>query len=221
MADSWLTNSTNFSSQFNNDTLPLTFAVTCTANVIGSLAIFANLSFLLALNYLKDKTSAFYRFLRNLSFTDLMSSLTFVIIQNWNGVDSKYFILKYLLPYAFRSIPWMFLTCYFLTLFCLTLNQYMAVCKPWQYNQILGGNCVEIGMVIVWLLSSLQIIIPLILISAIYFKKSQKMSRETIFHINAIEIQIWLGIFAFFSVLIIALNASIFSKIKQLKASLK
>ena len=129
---------------------------------IGIAAILFNLIFILALSGISDKDKPYYRFTKCLSFCDLLGSLSFILIINFpRGIvgsitHSKFAFLR-ALPYVFRSIPWMFFTGYLLTLTCLAINQYVAVCKPWRYNQLVTNKTVTCSLICVWIVSSLQV----------------------------------------------------------------
>ena len=129
---------------------------------IGIIAIAFNIIFILALAQLKDKDKPYYRFTKCLSVCDLLGSFSFIVTINFpQGIlgfitHNKFHFLN-ALPYVIRSTPWMFFTGYLLTLTCLAINQYIAICKPWRYAQLVTKRAVTWSLVFVWMISSLQV----------------------------------------------------------------
>lgn len=190
---------------------------------LGAVSIILNIIFIIGLHFQHEKTSAYNRLMKNLSVADVMAAISFLIIQMWPhgffahiGLRND-FILVQVLPYVFRSWPWMFFTTYMLTLTCLTVNQYVAVCKPWRYSELVTERRVTALIVIVWSLSSLQIIVPLIVILVLYFSHTQTAAMKALYFISKIEIQVWMAIFVFSNCLNIIVNIRIYKKIHQLK----
>ena len=190
---------------------------------LGILSIILNVVFLIGLQFQKEKASAYNRFVKTLSVADIMASFSFLLIQKWPRGFFAYiskdetFILAHVIPYVFRSWPWMFFTCYMMTLTCLTVNQYVAVCKPWRYSELVTGRRVTTSLVIVWGLSSLQILVPMTVIMILYSVRDKTAAMAALYTISKIEIQIWMAIFMFSNILNIALDVIIYKKIRQLK----
>lgn len=114
--------------------------------VIGTLSLVMNMIFLIGARQCKEYKSAFHTFIRNLCVADIIASGLFMIIQNpaalggaLGTIETTHFLMVAVLPYLFRSMPWMFFTAHLLTLLALTVNQYVAVCRPWQYTELSGG----------------------------------------------------------------------------------
>ena len=190
---------------------------------LGAVSIVLNIIFIIGLHFQQEKTSAYNRLMKYLAIADVMAAVSFLIIQNWpHGFfahigDQNAFILVQVLPYVFRSFPWMFFTTYMLTLSCLTINQYVAVCRPWRYSELVTNPRITLLLVIVWCLSSLQILIPLTVILVLYFSHTQTAAMKALYTISAIEIQVWMAIFIFSNIVNILVNMRIYRKIHQLK----
>ncbi len=102
------------------------------------------------------------------------------------------------LPYVIRSVPWMFFTAYLLTLTCLTVNQYLAVCRPWAYATLARDRRVTISMIVVWMISSLHVTIPLgIIIGLSVVPYGNKDPMPVLHKLATVEILVWMIIFAF------------------------
>ncbi len=197
--------------------------ITKSGVVLGILSIILNAIFLLLVHYLKEKSSAYHRFMKNLSFADIMASFSFLLITNWpKGFfghihGARGFILMEVLPYAFRSLPWLFFTVYLLTLSILTVNQYIAVCKPWRYSELITPRMVTMSMILIWSLSSLQILIPMAILMILYGISDKHAAMRALYAISRIEIQIWMSIFAVSVIINIIIDVIIYKKIRQLK----
>ena len=131
---------------------------------IGIISIVFNITFILALSQIHEKDKPYYRLTKCLSICDLLGSVSFILIINFpqgiiGFITQNNFRFLQALPYIFRSIPWMFFTGYLLTLTCLSINQYIAICKPWRYNQLVTRRTVTWSVVGVWIVSSLQVCI--------------------------------------------------------------
>ena len=213
--------SQNTSSTSTEETIE--YVINSIGIALGVASIVLNLIFIFGMRYLRDKPTAYHRFLKNLSFADAMASFSFLWITNcpkgfFSHIQgSQGFILVRVLPYVFRSLPWMFFTGYLLTLSCLTLNQYVAVCKPWRYSELVTNQRVTISLVIVWSLSLLQILIPVTILLILYSLTDKKAAMAALYFVSRIEIQIWMAIFALSVIANIVLDVIIYNKIRQLK----
>ncbi|ELU06231.1 hypothetical protein CAPTEDRAFT_196923 [Capitella teleta] len=192
--------------------------------VLGTSSIVLNTVFLVILRFtMKDRTSAYHRLVNNLSISDLLASLAFLVTQTWPQGPFGYiepvrdFFIVEGLPYVFRGLPWMFFTSYLLTLTCMSMNQYIAVCKPWRYASLVTGSVVKRALVTVWLVSSLQIFLPLSVLFVLNFKTNKSDAMATLFTISTIEMQVWLAIYAASTLLNIATNVVVYCKIRALK----
>lgn len=192
-------------------------------NTLGIAAILLNVVFLLAAALLQNKSTTYHRFMRNLAVADIMASLTFLLTQNWpegpfaHIKPSEDFLLVDGLPYVFRAIPWMFFTAYLLTLSALTINQYIAVCRPWKYSELVTERVVCVTMVGVWLVSSLQIMLPMAVLLALYAQRDRAQAQRTLFLVSKIEVQVWMSVFVVSTLFNIAVNVLVYRKIRQLK----
>ncbi len=170
--------------------------------IIGITAIVLNSVFLCSMSKVKKKAKPHYRFIKTLSISDLFGSLSFMITINFphgylGVIAENNFHLVRALPYVIRSVPWMFFTVYLLTLTCLTINQYVAVVKPWAYTTYTRNRRVTISLITVWLISSLHIVIPLGIIFGLSLISNGKRDPMPILHdVAAIEILIWMILFA-------------------------
>lgn len=190
--------------------------------VLGIASILLNSIFLILMRLImKERGSAYHRLVNNLSTSDLLASLAFLVTQTWPQGPFAYiellqdFFIVEGLPYVFRGLPWMFFTSYLLTLTCMSLNQYIAVCRPWSYSS-LTPSVITRALVVVWLISSLQIFIPLsVLLILSATDKSDAMM--TLYRVSIIEMQVWLAIYTTSTLLNIAVNAIVYCKIRSLK----
>ena len=139
------------------------------SNGLGVIAIILNIIFLVCMIWIPNNNSAYNRFVKNLAACDIFGSLLFLVTQNWPQGPFALIISEkghtsvwvHGSPYIFRSIPWMFFTAYMLTLNCLSVSQYLASCKPHVYMQhVQKHKNVTYVLTMVWLLVSLQIIVP-------------------------------------------------------------
>lgn len=206
-----------------DDVITVVKILSTLGTTLGITSIILNVIFLVGLHFQKEKASAYNRFVKTLSVADIMASFTFLLIQRWpsgffgNISKNDDFILIHVLPYVFRSWPWMFFTCYMMTLTCLTINQYVAVCKPWRYSELVTRRRVTVSLLAVWSLASLQIIVPITVILVLYSVRDKRAAMNALYTISSIEIQIWMAIFALSNLLNIILNIVIYKKIRQLK----
>ncbi len=143
-----------------------------TGLIIGITAIVLNIAFLCAVSRLRKRERPHYRFFKSLAISDLLGSLSYLLTVNFphgflGVIAASDFAFLRALPYVIRSIPWMLFTAYLLTLTCLTINQYLSVCKPWSYTRLARYRRVTISLISVWSISSLHIIIPLGIIVAL------------------------------------------------------
>ena len=170
---------------------------------IGITAIVLNLAFLYAMTKVKRKDKAHYRFIKSLSISDFCGSLSFIVTVNFppaylGVIAASDFAFLRALPYVIRSVPWMFFTAYLLTLTCLTVNQYLAVCKPWEYTAVARNRRVTISLIFLWLVSSLHVLIPFGIIVVLSVISNGQQDPMPILHkLAAIEILVWMIIFAF------------------------
>ena len=197
--------------------------ITIASTVIGIASILMNVMFIIASRYLQDKSTPYHRFLKNLSFADIMASATFLLSTNYahgalGDVDMKNgsYILG-MLPFIIRSMPWMFFTGYLLTLLCLSVNQYVAVCKPWRYAEIVTRQAVLISLAVVWLVSSLQVLVPTVIFIVLAATGDRQKATYVIYESSTIEIQLWMAIFTLVTIVNIYLNVVTSQKIKKLK----
>ena len=87
------------------------------------------------------------------------------------------------LPYVFRSVPWMFFTAYMLTLNCLTVSQYLASCRPHVYMHMNVKLRMRLSLIVVWLLASLQIVIPVMVLASL---SGHPQARSRLFLISKV-----------------------------------
>ena len=71
---------------------------------LGCLAILLNLLFLCCVCCLKDRSSAYNRFIQNLSVCDILGSITFIITQNWPQGPFAYIIENQELSHVWRQV---------------------------------------------------------------------------------------------------------------------
>ena len=195
-----------------------------TASIFGLLSILFNIVFVLALRFVEDKSSAHYHYIHSLAMADIFAALTFLITSHWPHLSfklidpRKYFVLGHSFSYVFRSIPWLFFTAYMLTLCCLTLNQYIAVCKPWRYSQLLTPKTIKITLAIVWCISSLQLFIPIAMVSVLQaLEKDKKVVVGTLFKLSYWELHAWMSIYVISLLINIVLETLAYLKLKDLK----
>lgn len=195
----------------------------CVVNALGVCCIVVNISFLIVMRFSKECAAPFHKFIKNLSLSDILASFTFLLTQNWpqgpfsfiNPSDD--FWSKDLLPYIFRSTPWMFFTSYFLTITCLSVNQYIAVCKPWKYSKLAASNVIMAALCCVWVFSTLQVLVPSLVLLILGLAVDKSVAVEKLYLISTIEMEIWMVIFLVTTFISIILNSLIYQKIRQLK----
>ena len=200
------------------------FIISTTGCFLGVFSIGLNILFLIAMHLLKDKFTAYHRYLQNLAVSDLLASCAFLILQNW-PTDELNGLIRHLdnaillegLPYVIRSLPWMFFTSYLLTLSCLTMNQYVAVCRPWKYAKWVTPKNICISLVFVWSLSSLQLLVPFTILFVLYFVGDPSLTGQTLYSVSTIEMQVWMGVFILSTISNISANLFIYRKIRHLK----
>ena len=76
---------------------------------VGVAAIIPNLLFILSLTQVRDRDSAFHRFMKSLSVSDVLGSLTFIVIMNcppgFGEIDKDNFqFIRYVLHVNFNLI---------------------------------------------------------------------------------------------------------------------
>ncbi len=190
---------------------------------IGITAIVLNLAFLYTMTKVKRKDKAHYRFIKSLSISDFCGSLSFIVTVNFppaylGVIAASDFAFLRALPYVIRSVPWMFFTAYLLTLTCLTVNQYLAVCKPWAYTAVARNRRVTISLIFLWLVSSLHVLIPFGIIVVLSVISNGKQDPMPILHkLAAIEILVWMIIFALTILFNIITTLVIYRKLVRLQ----
>ena len=194
-----------------------------TANGIGLGAIILNVIFLHCICCIKDSGSIYNRFIQNLSVCDILGSITFIVTQNWPEGPFGYIeqnkhiqrIWVQGLPYVFRSIPWMLFTAYMLTLNCLSISQYLATCKPHVFMRLqTRGNIVGRVLGVVYPVSMLHIIVPLIVLAGLSTLPTQQAFR-TLVKISRVEMTIWMLVYITSTCLSIALNTCIYCSLRH------
>ncbi len=191
--------------------------------VIGITAVLLNLVFLCALSNIKKKDRPHQRFIKSLSISDIFGAISFIAIMNlphgYLGVIAVHdSTLVRALPYVIRSAPWMFYTAYLLTLSCLTMNQYFAVCKPWNYMSLARYKRVNISLIFIWFVSSLHVTIPLVIILGIYIVSKGKGDAMPVLHrLAGVEILMWMLIFTGAIVFNICTTLVIYKKLCNLQ----
>ena len=188
------------------------FVLLCSGNTICVMAILLNFVSLVAMMFLKDKSTAYHRFLKNLSITDLLGAISFLLIQHAPNLHSMTW------TYIIRSLPWMFFTAYCLTLLCLSVIQYIAVCVPWRYSVVVTDRAVNIAIGLVWIISTLQLLVPILIL--LMFNIRYVYDQETIrflTNMSTIETLVWMGVFVIVALISTVLHISIYCKIRQLK----
>ena len=193
-------------------------------NIFGVNAILLNILFLLCICFVPNNDSAYNRFIKNLSVCDIFGALFFLLTLNWpqgpfahiipDNEGNKLWIHGS--PYVFRSIPWMFFTAYMFTLNCLSVSQYIASCKPHMYDQIRESRNVTIILLVIWGLASLQIFIPVIVLSSL----SGLPMREAFGHlvnISKVEMTAWLLVYITSTCISITLNILVYAELRRLR----
>ncbi len=189
---------------------------------VGVAAIIPNLLFILSLTQVRDRESAFHRFMKSLSVSDVLGSVTFIVIMNcppgfFGEIDKDNFEFLRALPYVFRSTPWMFFTGYLLTLSCLSWNQHIAVCKPLSYNDVVTKKKVSATLIYIWLISSLQILLPFLVIVALSMYSNEVDPMPILHQVAYVEMHIWMVIFIISILYNIFVNMLIYYRLEQLR----
>ncbi len=189
---------------------------------VGVAAIIPNLLFILSLTQVRDRESAFHRFMKSLSVSDVLGSVTFIVIMNcppgfFGEIDKDNFEFLRALPYVFRSTPWMFFTGYLLTLSCLTWNQHIAVCKPLSYNDVVTKKKVSATLIYIWLISSLQIILPLLVVIVLSMQSKEMDPMPLLHQVAHVEMHIWMAVFIVSILYNIFVNMLIYYRLERLR----
>jgi hypothetical protein len=194
------------------------------SNALGVLAVILNIVFLVCMKWIPNSSSCYNCFIKNLAVCDIFGSLLFLVTQNWpegpfalimseKGHTSVWLSGS---PYIFRSIPWMFFTAYMLTLNCLTVSQYLASCKPHVYMHVQKHRNVTAVLGAVWLLASLQIIVPCCVLASLSSLPIQQAFLHLIV-ISKIEMVVWMVVYTLSTMLSILLNILVYFELKRLK----
>ena len=192
-------------------------------NIFGVTSVLLNVLFVVTIHFIKDKGSAFYHYIQNLAIADIFAAITFLVTEHWPHwlttlIDPKeHYVLAHGLGYLFRSLPWMFFTAYLLTLCCLTFNQFIAVCKPLRYSDLVTPRAVNGSLIGIWSISSLQLAIPIITFSVALSSDSNARAYQFLMSSSYYETHVWMGLYTFTILLNIMLNAVTYLTIKQLK----
>ena len=220
-------NVTNNSTEYLQEQMQYLYATRYAGNTIGSLAVILNIVFLACMRHTKNGQCIFNSFIKTLTVCDILGSLFFMITQNYSqgpfaGIHTNHsqngvkYIWIHGSPYVFRSIPWMFFTGYIFTLNCLTINQYLASCRPHFYTRIQTGRNVRATLIIVWILSSFQIIIPLFILAYVStLEISEAFSR--LISLSNTEMIVWMTVYAGSSCFSIALNILVYLQLHKRK----
>jgi len=194
---------------------------------LGIASIVMNVMFLIATRFVKDKHTAYHRFIKNLAVADVLAACSFLLISSipsWGLIIFHNKERQQLLPlfmYVVRGLPWMFFTGYLLTLTGLTVNQYLGVCKPWSYASLVTTRKVTICLILIWLIGTFQMIIPFTLCLNIWGRNEYSAFRTQLHIISDIEMQVWMSLFMLSLVFNIALNIVIYLKIRKIKMERK
>ncbi len=195
----------------SEDLLKTQHILTITLICVGVAAIIPNLLFILSLTQVRDRDSAFHRFMLSLSVSDVLGSITFIVIMKCPpGFLGE-------IDYVFRSTPWMFFTGYLLTLSCLTWNQHIAVCKPLSYNQVVTRKKVSATLIYIWLISSLQIILPFLVNVALSMYSNEVDPVPLLEQVSVVEMHIWMVVFIFSILYNIFVNLLIYYRLEHLR----
>ena len=155
---------------------------------------------------------------------DIFGSFFFIVTQNWpqgpfaqiTSQTEGHSIWTHGSPYVFRNIPWMFFTAYMFTLNCLSGSQYLACCRPHKYIQLRGSKCVKLVLPVIWLLASLQIAIPVIVLACLSTMPTNKAFKYLIL-ISKIEMVSWMVIYIISTFISITFNTLIYKELKRIK----
>lgn len=208
---------------------------------LGIMAVVMNSIFLILCRYISEKPVP-YIFIRNLSVADVLASCSFLLISSWpqwmdwifvvesntiNGSshpgdmshspDNNHQKVIPLVIYMLRGLPWLFFTGYLLTLTALTINQYLAVCRPYRYSTLVTPGHVLWCIVIIWLVSALQMLVPFGICMAIWKETDPDSFVDKIESISQREMQVWLACFIIALVVNIAFNIRIYFNISRLQ----
>ena len=198
-----------------------------TGNIFGISSVLLNCLFVITVHFIKDRGSAYYHYIQNLAVADIFAAITFFVNEHyphWSHViidPEENFFLGHGLGYLCRSLPWLFFTAYLLTLCCLTFNQFVAVCKPLRYSNVVTPKAVKLTLVAIWCISSLQLLIPIITFSSLSTMDNKAQAYRLLFNSAYIEIHIWMSFFVCTIFLNMTLNLVTYCKIKKLKRSQK
>lgn len=186
-------------------------------------SIILNLIFLCSRCFIRLKKTAYNQFMTNLSVSDIMTSLSFLVIQYWPrgpfaniDLNPDFYVVP-ALPYVFRSLPWLFFTSYLLTLNCLTINQWIAVCKPWKYSVSVTKVKVRVSLAVIWTVASLQVIVPLMVLVLLSCLEDIQDAKKKLWSVSKVEMQIWMAFYALSTIFNIYLNVIVYRKISKLK----
>lgn len=102
---------------------------------LGLTSILMNVLFLVAVRSMRKVATTSDCLMQNMSVADGLSALLFLLNQHYHpssmdGDEGSTFSCEQSLWYTMRGTPWMFFTGYLLTLMCLGISQYLAVCQP-------------------------------------------------------------------------------------------
>ena len=195
------------------------------SNGLGVIAIILNIIFLVCMIWIPNNNSAYNRFVKNLAACDSFGSLFFLVTQNCPQGPFALIISEkghtsvwvHGSPYIFRSIPWMFFTAYMLTLNCLSVSQYLASCKPHVYMQhVQKLENVTYVLTMVWLLASLQIIVPCCVLASLSSLPVQQAFTKLII-ISKIEMVVWMVVYTLSTCLSISLNILVYFELNRLR----
>ena len=104
-----------------------------------------------------------------------------------------------------------------MTLSCLTWTQYVAVYKPWSYTKVITGKLVTATLAYIWLMSSLQVILPMLVIIALSIYSKQDIDPMPLLHrIARVETHVWMGIFMASILYNICTNITVYIKLRRL-----
>ena len=83
----------------------------------------------------------------------------------------------------------------FVVLFCrqlslLSVNQYVGVCKPWRYSQLVTRRAVGGCLVVLWLVSSLQVAVPFAILIVLWSFDDSRHAKYLLYHVSRIEMQV-------------------------------
>ena len=195
---------------------------------LGISAILLNIGFLFAMFRTKncntkDSAFAYQCFVKGLSFADILATMSFLIAMNANSPmthiypESDSFFLRSGVPYIIRGFPWLFFTAYFLMLTCLSVNQYVAVCLPLQYDVMAQPRKIVTCLITVCVISSCQVLVPIVVSLALHSLNDVTYAEHKLRQISKIEMEVWMCVFIISTVLNIGLNVLMYVKLRELK----